>query len=329
MHKFPKRTIFEITFQNVQNYEYKLEFMEVIMNIDIVDIEFDAESTAKLESRKETKRWSKFSNQFIPVVDKISKNKYKLVSGAEKIHLANEKGAAYVECNLMNDLSKEQKGALELRLLYQRSEICPINLGEEFLSFREKFSITQQELAKKTGITPGTIHHYESLIKTLAPLLKEHVKQKNLTFKEARSIADIEDHEKQYELAKPFLDGILSSVHVEKIVSLAKKHPSVEVKVVIESVTKGKPIIEKVPIETKEDLSKEENSIDFESIELRILSLSTEIDLIQSEEIPEFKRLKLISSLRILQGRTQLALSSLNTKADTFSFLNNKVAKKS
>ena len=138
---------------------------------------------------------------------------------------------------------------------------------------------------------------------------------KELTFKEARSIADIDDHKRQIELAKPFLSGDLSSVHVEKIVSLAKKHPDSEVKVIIESVTKGKQIIE-------------EDTIDFDSIDSRILKISAEIDLIQSEEIPEFKRLKLISSLRILQSRTQLALSSLNTQASTLNLLGNKVSKK-
>ena len=94
-----------------------------------------------------------------------------------------------------------------------------------------------------------------------------------------------------------------------------------EVKTVIESVTKGKPIVEKVATEPAEEDAAQENSIDFTTIESRILDLSTEIDLIQSEEIPEFKRLKLISSLRILQGRAQLALTSLNTKASGFSLL--------
>ena len=71
-----------------------------------------------------------------------------------------------------------------------------------------------------------------------------------------------------------------------------------------------------------------ENPIDFGSIDARVLKLSAEIDLIQSEEIPEFKRLKLISSLRILQSRTQLALSSLNTKAESFKLLDSKLIKK-
>ena len=180
--------------------------------------------------------------------------------------------------------------------------------------------------AKKTGITPGTIHHYESLIKTLAPTLKANVKSKELTFKEARSIADIDDYDRQIQLAKPFLKGELSSVHVEKIVSLAKKHPSTEVRLIIESVTKGKQIVEEKKPEPEKKVI--DNPIDFSSIDARILKLSAEIDLIQSEEIPEFKRLKLISSLRILQSRTQLALSSLNTKAESFNLLDSKLLKK-
>ena len=106
----------------------------------------------------------------------------------------------------------------------------------------------------------------------------------------------------------------------------AKKHPDSEVKVIIESVTKGKQIVEEKKIEPEKII--EENIIDFDSIDSRILKISAEIDLIQSEEIPEFKRLKLISSLRILQSRTQLALSSLNIRATSLNLLGNKVSKK-
>ena len=107
------------------------------MDIEINSIEFDADSTIKLESRKETKRWSKFSNQFVPVVKKLTKHKYKLISGAEKIHIATEKGENTVNCNIVTDLNEEEKGALDLRLSYQGSETCSITLGEKFLEFRE------------------------------------------------------------------------------------------------------------------------------------------------------------------------------------------------
>ena len=160
----------------------------------------------------------------------------------------------------------------------------------------------------------------------MAPKLKTNVKNKELTFKEARSIADIDDHDRQIQLAKPFLKGELSSVHVEKIVSLAKKHPTTEVKLIIESVTKGKQIVEEKKLGAEKKVI--EDPIDFSSVDTRILKLSAEIDLIQTEEIPEFKRLKLISSLRILQSRTQLALSSLNTKAESFNLLDSTLLKK-
>ena len=98
---------------------------------------------------------------------------------------------------------------------------------------------------------------------------------KELTFKEARSIADIDDHDRQIDLAKPFLSGDLSSVHVEKIVSLAKKHPDSEVKIIIESVTKGKQIVEEKKIEPEKII--EENIVDFDSIDSRILKFQQKL----------------------------------------------------
>ena len=46
------------------------------------------------------------------------------------------------------------------------------------------------------------------------------------------------------------------------------------------------------------------------------------------DDMERVKRLKLISSLRILQSRTQLALSYLNIRATTLNLLGNKVSKK-
>ncbi len=72
-------------------------------------------------------------------------------------------------------------------------------------------------------------------------------------------------------------------------------------------------LVEKDSPSTDETKTLDHSIVDFSTIETRILDISAEIDLIQTQEIPEFKRLKLISSLRILQSRALLALSSLNT----------------
>ena len=49
------------------------------------------------------------------------------------------------------------------------------------------------------------------------------------------------------------------------------------------------------------------------SIESKILDLSAEIASLQMKNVPEFKRLKLISTLRILESRVKLTLSFLNS----------------
>ena len=156
--------------------------------LDIKDLENELEKLKDPYNKEglsevDTDKISKLQNEIDSNLKKIyilCGKKSLPISGAEKIHIATEKGESKVNCNIIDNLNDEEKGALDLRLLYQGSESCPITLGERFLGFREKFSITQQQLAKKTGITPGTIHHYESLIKTLAPSLKKNVMDVNL-----------------------------------------------------------------------------------------------------------------------------------------------------
>ena len=64
--------------------------------------------------------------------------------------------------------------------------------------------------------------------------------------------------------------------YAKKIIKIAKKHPDSEVKIIIESVTKGKQIVEEKKIEPEKII--EENIVDFDSIDSRILKISAEID---------------------------------------------------
>ena len=101
---------------------------------------------------------------------------------------------------------------------------------------------------------------------------------------------------------------------------MVKKHSKLDVKEIIDSVIKGKPVQEKENTLRNEKDIISTPEVNLSTIETKILEISAEIDLIQIQQIPEFKRLKLISSLIILQSRTQLALSSLNTPAREFNF---------
>ena len=66
--------------------------------------------------------------------------------------------------------------------------------------------------------------------------LAAKVEEGKLNFKEARSIADITDHARQRALAKPFMNGSLSSVYVESLIKLAKKEHDTPVEELIRRV---------------------------------------------------------------------------------------------
>ena len=263
------------------------------------------------ESVRELPRGSRTARDPVVLIDN---DRYVLLSGARKLRTAKEAGEKEVECTVKESVTDQERWELLLAEQYHSSLVPPMDLGQAFIEYRDRYDITQQELARRTGITPGTIHHYESLIRTLAPGLGGKVNSGELTFKEARSIADIDDHDRQMEIAKPFVDGVLSSVHVERIVGRAKNAPELSIDQIIEEVVNGKrpaqkPEPEEVEV-TEPQGPRERNT---ESLENMVLHLAGELDALPMQVIPEYRRLKLISSLRILDSRLRSALVSLNT----------------
>jgi ParB-like chromosome segregation protein Spo0J len=237
---------------------------------------------------------------------------YMLLAGERKLAAARDAGDVMVECTVKEEVTEQERWELSLAEQYHSALVTPMDLGRAFMEYRDQHEITQQELARRTGITPGTIHHYESLIRTLDPGLGEKVNSGELTFKEARSIADIDDHARQREIAQPFIDGRLSSVHVERIVGRAKTSATLTIEEIIDEVVNGKRPVERGPEPAPVIQPAAPVEADTELIENAVLKIAGELDALQLQVIPEYRRLKLISSLRILDSRLKSALASLN-----------------
>src|SRR3990167_2441816 len=105
-----------------------------------------------------------------------------------------------------------------------------VALGDMMLACRRALGISQQEMARRSGITPGTLHHHESVANST---MRDEVEKGLLTFKEARCLADLgwdrganfRPDERLPELVALFTSGRLSSVYVERLVSIAKANP--------------------------------------------------------------------------------------------------------
>ena len=273
---------------------------------------------------KAHRAWARRRRQRRMPVVLADQGKFYLLCGHNTIDAAQRAGEDVVECVVRQGVSDEEREELRLADEYFSSLLPPIKMAESFIRYRERYHVTQQELARRTGITAGTVHHYESLRKTLSPKLQTHVDRGQLTFKEARCIADIDGHGRQEELAKPFVDSRLSSVHVEELVAKAKANPSAPSdEIIAEFVVDEPKIEEKQAPESTNGATRNGNGeihIDrlngqyddnLELIQKEAFLLAGSLEKLASAEIPEYRRLRLVSTLRILSSRLNIALDHL------------------
>lgn len=242
-----------------------------------------------------------------------------LLSGFCNVKDAERAGVKRMECQVRKNVSPEEREELQLSDEYYSSLLPPMKMAQAFIAYRKKYGISQQELARRTRITAGTIHHYESLLKTLAPKLRKHVDAGDLTFKEARGIADIDGHARQVEMAQPFIDGRLSSVYVEDLVSRAKSDNRVSVAELVKEAigddqsanqSDDMQAVVKNPLELS-DLEPSEGS-ELDILQEAAFRLAARLECLSGTNIPEYRRLRMISTLRILLARVEGALGHLN-----------------
>ena len=268
----------------------------------------------KEKGRNRNKQRVAVRNIKLPIVyqhrDRVS---YFLLVGIRQLQLAKKSGDEALECDVVARPSGKRRQEYFLTERYRASVNSPISMAKNILEHRQRYNMSKQEMAIATGITAGSLHHYESLLSRLAPELRDLADKYKLTFKEARSIADLKEISRQLEIAKPFLDGRLSSMHVEKLVSLAKKYPEKTVANLMEDLrfTKTKkreaPALESTPSYLLEAPVRKSSSIEDQA-----MILSSDLEQIRLAQIPDYRRLRLISSLRILGSHLQATLTYLN-----------------
>lgn len=274
---------------------------------------------------KAHRAWARRRRQRRMPVVLAEQGKFYLLCGHNTIDAAQRAGEDLVECVVRQGVSEEERQEFRLADEYFSSLLPPIKMAESFIRYRQSYHVTQQELARRTGITAGTVHHYESLKKTLSPKLQENVDRGELTFKEARSIADIDGHHRQEELAQPFIDSRLSSVHVEELISKAKASPQTPSAELIAEYVVDEPTVEVVhqPEATNGAVVNGHGRIhgsrlngsyddDLEGMQEDAFLLAGSLEKLASADIPEYRRLRLVSTLRILSSRLNVALDHLN-----------------
>jgi len=198
----------------------------------------------------------------------------------------------------------------EIGAIYrERNGTSVIQLGDAMLACRRELGISQQEMARRAHITPGTCHHHESVSLST---MRGDVESGKLAFKEARALADVGFHhgrnfqpdERLPEIVALFTSGRLSSVYVEAIVRAAKQNPAAQVDELVKIAFAN---VKKVPASWQPPKAHAKPAVSTKDLQAHILALAGEIEAWGMGEHSEVERLPVLAAARVLCDRLRHA----------------------
>ena len=134
------------------------------------------------------------------VLRKREQGGYELVAGERRWRAAGMAGLDKVPA-LVRDLTDRQMAEWALIENLQREDLNPIERATAFQSLSDNHGLNQAQLAERLGLDRSTVTNLLRLLK-LSPEVQAYVSQGTLSMSQARSIASIDDHEQQIELAE-------------------------------------------------------------------------------------------------------------------------------
>lgn len=152
-----------------------------------------------------------------PLIVRINEqNKYELVAGERRLRAAKMAGLAKVPV-ILADYTDKQMAEVALIENLQRSDLNAIEEAIAYKTLVEKFSLTQEFIAKKMGKSRSYIANFIRLL-NLAKPVQQLLLHNKLTMGQAKPLLAIEDKNLQVKLAKFIAQKQLSARKVEALV---------------------------------------------------------------------------------------------------------------
>ena len=148
----------------------------------------------------------------------LTTNAYQLISGERRLRASKLAGITEVPAyiRIAND-----QALLEMALIenIQREDLNAIEVAISFQRLKEECSLTDEQLAERTGKTKSrsTITNYLRLLR-LSPEIQQAIKDKKLTMGHAKALAGVEDFAWQSTLFRQTISDDLSVRALEKLI---------------------------------------------------------------------------------------------------------------
>jgi ParB family chromosome partitioning protein len=156
-----------------------------------------------------------------PLVVRRVGDRYQLIAGERRWRAAQRAPIGRVPV-VLRDVPEET--ALEMALVenLQREDLNPIEQARAFERLIEEFSLTQEEVAERTGKDRATIANSLRLLK-LEETIQDMLEEGRLSAGHARALLAINDPKERYDLARRIARGGMTVRQVERLAARASR----------------------------------------------------------------------------------------------------------
>lgn len=209
-----------------------------------------------------------------PLVLRRKNDKYEIIAGERRFKAAKLAGLASVPAVISN-LDDNASAEVAIVENIQRKDLTAIEEAKSFQALLDKGYMTQDELARKMGLSQSAISNKLRLL-TLDESVQKAILSEKISERHARTLLKVPSHEKQKELLNKIINERLTVKQLEDEIKNMELTPNNEINV------NPEPIVPK-----EEIFSDNNNNNNLESIE-DIYSNAMDIkDIISNEQHPE------------------------------------------
>ena len=204
--------------------EEKVQDGETIKNLKLIEVEpnrnqprqnFDDEKIEELANS------IKEYGVIQPIIVTKQEDYYKIVAGERRWRASKKAGLTEIPA-IIREYSEQKNKEISLIENLQREDLNPIEKATAMRELLDKYTMTQQALADKLGISRSGLANSVRIL-NLSPKVLELVKQGKLTEGHCKALLGIEDPEKQYNAAVYMIESGDSVREAEKQVRIKKR----------------------------------------------------------------------------------------------------------
>ncbi|OUO39229.1 chromosome partitioning protein ParB [Megamonas hypermegale] len=158
-----------------------------------------------------------------PLIVRINnQDKFELIAGERRLRAAQMAGLSEVPV-ILKDYDDKKTAQIALIENLQRSNLNAIEEAHAYKSLTEKFSMTQDEVARKVGKSRSHIANFMRLLKLTKPI-QELISIGKLNMGQAKPLLSIEDEKLQQKVANLIIEKELSARKTEELVKKILKN---------------------------------------------------------------------------------------------------------